>query len=105
LLTQGWRKLDWMSIAQNKSPNINFEVQKSLSISGNVSGKAKGNERYKVVLFTQNIGMGIDTLTSQNGDFIFNDLTFPDSTRFMIQARNAANKPVDGLKIFSEKLT
>lgn len=94
LLTQGWRKINWKAVTNSQAPISSFVPETDLQISGTIttnSGKpvAKG----KVSLFSTSAGLFvIDTLTDANGRFNFNQLEFPDSTRFVVQARNEKGK-------------
>lgn len=94
LLTQGWRKIDWKAVSSSQFPVSAFLPETEMQISGTVTtngGKpiAKG----KVSLFSSSGGLFvIDTLTDANGRFNFDKLEFPDSTRFVVQARNEKGK-------------
>ncbi|MBP8067471.1 MAG: TonB-dependent receptor plug domain-containing protein, partial [Pedobacter sp.] len=94
LLTQGWRKIDWKAVSQSQSPINNFLPEIDLKVSGVVTtngGKPVPNG--KVSLFSSSAGLFvIDTLTDANGRFNFNKLEFPDSVRFIVQARNEKGK-------------
>ncbi|HTM97122.1 MAG TPA: carboxypeptidase regulatory-like domain-containing protein, partial [Pedobacter sp.] len=95
LLTQGWRKIDWKAV--NSSQPITapgFQAETELNVSGTVttnSGKPVPNG--KVSLLSSSSGLFvIDTLTDAQGRFNFNNLEFPDSTKFVVQARNEKGK-------------
>lgn len=94
LLTQGWRKIDWKTIASAQPQVQRFKAETDLKISGNVStygGKPISNS--KVSLFTMSMGIvAIDTLTDIGGDFSFTKLNFPDSTKFVINSLNEKGK-------------
>ena len=94
MLTQGYRRFAWRMILGNSFPQMTYQPEKSLFISGTVKtlgGKpvAKG----KVTLFTTAKGAFLlDTVTDAEGKFKFDNLIFPDSIRFVIQARGANGK-------------
>ena len=94
LLTQGWRKINWKLVAGSALPDNNFKPETSLQISGIITtngGKPVPNG--KVSLFSSSGGIfAIDTLSDANGRFNFNNLEFPDSARFIVQARNEKGK-------------
>ncbi len=98
LLTQGWRKIDWKTIAAQQLYVQKFKPETDLKISGNVStygGKPISNS--KVALFTMSMGIfAIDTLTDIAGDFSFTKLNFPDSTKFVINSLNEKGKTSRG---------
>ncbi|MEJ5994903.1 TonB-dependent receptor plug domain-containing protein [Pedobacter sp. Du54] len=93
LLTQGWRKINWQAVNSSQMVN-NFKPETSLRISGTITtngGKPVPNG--KVSLFSSSKGLfAIDTLTDANGRFNFDNLEFPDSVRFIVQARNQKGK-------------
>ncbi len=94
LLTQGWRRIDWKAVNSSQLPTAIFQPETDLQISGTVttnSGKPVPNG--KVSLFSSTNGIfAIDTLTDAKGRFNFNNLEFPDSAKFVIQARNEKGK-------------
>ncbi|WP_374165759.1 TonB-dependent receptor [Arcticibacter sp. MXS-1] len=94
MLTQGWRRFTWKSLLTGTYPSISFQPEKSLSISGRV--KTLGGKPVtggKVLLLASKGSMMIlDTVTDTEGRFRFDNLSFTDSTRVVIQARNAKDK-------------
>lgn len=94
MLTQGWRRLEWKSIQAETFPALAFKPEQSIQISGKVvtpSGSPVPGG--KVTLFsTSGRGLILDTITNAEGRFVFNDLAFGDSTKFLVQARNAKDK-------------
>jgi copper(I)-binding protein len=101
MLTQGWSRILWKDIIGNTLTKPVFPAEKSLKVSGTVTtpgGKpiAKG----KVTLFSNAGGFFmIDTLTDAKGHFNFDNLTFGDSTKFVVQARNAKDKKYVEIKM------
>jgi len=89
MLTQGYRRFVWKQVLNDNFPAQQFEAEKALSITGRLT--TRGGEpvgRHKVTLFTNTNGLLLlDTLTSAEGRFTFNNLLFTDSTRFVIDAR------------------
>lgn len=94
LLTQGWRKINWKAIANAQPPVNSFQAETDLRVSGMVTtngGKPIANG--KVSLFSSSVGLfAVDTLTDANGRFNFDKLEFPDSVKFIVQARNEKGK-------------
>ena len=98
MLTQGWRRVLWKNIIGDRPPNIRFEPEKSLKISGTVTTYGgKPFPKSKVMLFSTSGGVfATDTISDEQGRFSFDKLIFNDSTKFVVQARNAKNgKHVD----------
>lgn len=94
LLTQGWRRFEWKNILTDSYPNLVFEAEKSMQVSGKViSMSGKPIIGGKVTLFSSSgTQFLLDTLTDSNGRFRFDNLYFNDSTKFIVQARNEKDK-------------
>ncbi len=89
MLTQGWRKIDW----RMEEPVIKHEVEKELKISGVITKSDIPLPKSKVSLITNIDGLFmLNTESNRKGEFIFNDLEFTDSTKFIIQARTEKDK-------------
>jgi hypothetical protein len=94
MLTQGYRRFDWKRALNAAAPAKRYLPETSLQISGTVvttGGKPVINA--KVKLFDlDSIQFTRDTTTDEHGRFVFKNLTFEDSVRFIVQARTAKNK-------------
>ncbi|WP_285059592.1 carboxypeptidase-like regulatory domain-containing protein [Pedobacter ginsengisoli] len=101
MLTQGWRRILWKNVISGLPPNIRFEPEKTLKISGTITtygGKPSPNS--KVSLFSSSGGFfATDTISDAQGRFSFDNLIFNDSTKFIVQARNAKNKKSVDIKM------
>lgn len=87
MLTQGWRRFNWKNLDATKT--FAFKPEKTLSISGRVTRGKKPVENGTVTLFSSGKKpMIIQTKTNSLGEFMVDSLYFPDSTRFVVQARN-----------------
>ncbi|HEX7365651.1 MAG TPA: TonB-dependent receptor plug domain-containing protein [Pelobium sp.] len=86
MLTQGWRRFSWKNLTIQP---IAFKPEKTLSISGKVTRGNKPVENGTVTLFSSGKKpMIIQTKTNNLGEFMVDSLYFPDSTKFVVQARN-----------------
>lgn len=94
MLTQGWRRFVWKNILANSFPAIIYPPEKTIKVSGVVtSSNGKPVEGGKVTLFSATGDVYImDTVTNKEGRFVFSNLLFDDSTKFVIQARNQKNR-------------
>ncbi|MBG6235183.1 TonB-dependent SusC/RagA subfamily outer membrane receptor [Pedobacter sp. CAN_A7] len=101
LLTQGWRRFLWKNVINDVSPEMTYQPEKSLSISGTLTTEGgKPISGGQVTLFSSSGGLlTLDTLSDANGKFVFDDLIFGDSTKFVVQGRNAKGKKYTELKI------
>ncbi|WP_295796537.1 carboxypeptidase regulatory-like domain-containing protein [Mucilaginibacter sp.] len=98
MLTHGYRSFEWQQILKdNNKAAINYTAEKGLSINGTIMAKGKPVPNAKVKLFTRGgVNIVLDTTADKNGKFVFDNLSFPDSTRFILQARTAkGDKDVD----------
>lgn len=88
MLTQGWRKTNWQQIASGEEPTISFPAEKRLQISGIVKKGGEPVVKGKITLVSFTGGFfAVDTLTDEKGRFIFDQIEFRDSTKFVVQAR------------------
>ncbi|WP_410222212.1 TonB-dependent receptor [Pedobacter sp.] len=93
LLTQGWRKISYQQVNNDTPLNLTFPAETGLSISGNIMKGKNPVVGGKVSLLTLAKGiMMIDTLTDSKGRFNFDEISFPDSTKFLVQARTNKDK-------------
>jgi TonB-dependent SusC/RagA subfamily outer membrane receptor len=94
MLTQGWSRFLWTDMATYVKKAPVYPVEKMQRISGtitNLGGKPVAQGKVSLLSTSGGLFM-IDTLTDANGKFSFDNLAFGDSTRFVVQARNAKNK-------------
>ncbi|GGH16766.1 TonB-dependent receptor plug domain-containing protein [Mucilaginibacter phyllosphaerae] len=94
MLTQGYRRYQWKEIMNNKPVADAYPRQTAFTISGRVTTPGGAPVvKGKVELLNFDDGLfKLDTLTDEQGRFAFKDLEFADSTRFLVQARNAKKK-------------
>ncbi|WP_316811927.1 TonB-dependent receptor plug domain-containing protein [Pedobacter heparinus] len=92
MMTQGWRRFTWKNILAGNFPQLTYKVEDGIHISGRISQSKKPVAGGKVTMMSSKDFFVIDTLTDNDGRFVFKDLVFPDSTRFVIQARTAKDK-------------
>ena len=94
MLTQGYHRFEWQKILNSPVSANQFQPENSLQVAGTVltvGGKPVANARVKLYNL-DSIQFTRDTVTDLNGRFVFNNLTFNDSVRFIIQARTSKNK-------------
>ena len=100
MLTQGYHRFEWKQIINNSWPEITFQPERSITISGQV--KTLGGKpvvKGKVSLFSKSDGLFlVDTVTDKNGRFTFN-MIFADSSKFTIKALSSRGKENVELKL------
>ncbi|TCD13026.1 TonB-dependent receptor [Pedobacter frigidisoli] len=93
MLTQGWRRFIWKNIINNVGPNITYKPEESITISGTITKGNKPVTNGKVMLMATKGTMYIlDTVTNAEGKFVFDNLSFSDSTKFVVQARTKTDR-------------
>lgn len=94
LLTQGYRRFEWKKLLDDSFDPIVFQPEKTLQISGHLKSLwGKPVAGGKITLFTTSGGVFvIDTVSDAKGNFVFKDLVFRDSIRFVVQARTAKDR-------------
>ncbi|ASU36003.1 carboxypeptidase regulatory-like domain-containing protein [Mucilaginibacter xinganensis] len=100
MLTHGYRSFEWKKILESSAGNVKqltYLPEKGLEIAGYVKSKGKAVPNASVKLFTKgNNGIILDTTANENGRFVFDKLSFGDTTKFVLQARAAkGGKEVD----------
>jgi len=108
LMTQGWRRYDVSQVLQGNYiyPEIMPEI--GLTLSGTVtqiqSTKPIAKGEVTLMLTDKEGGNFIDqTITNEKGQFIFNQLEYPDSTNLFIQSLNVKGK--DYVQLNMNKIT
>ncbi|MDP9081394.1 MAG: carboxypeptidase-like regulatory domain-containing protein [Bacteroidota bacterium] len=98
MLTHGYRKYEWEQILNNDDNQVMaYKPEIGLTVSGIVKFNGKPVDKGRVKLFGKaSGGLMLDTVTDQNGRFIFNKLAYYDTTKFVVQASTAKDqKEVD----------
>lgn len=93
MLTQGYRRFEWSLLDSivNTKPQFKAELL-GRTISGTVTDlQHKPSANAKVLLVSTNARISEATTTAANGQFRFENIIFPDSARFAVQARGANN--------------
>jgi hypothetical protein len=91
MLTQGYRRFEWRSVIVGAPAPNKYPRETAFTISGRVTtltGKPVAGGTVQLINYENGV-MKIDTLTDKNGRFVFKDLLYIDSIRFLITARTA----------------
>ncbi|WP_379088567.1 hypothetical protein [Pedobacter sp. UC225_65] len=106
MLTHGYRRFEWKKVLDNTEEISSPIPEKALQISGYL--KTLNNKPLKntpVTLFAKGSNMlFLDTLSDRNGKFTFDNLTFEDSTTFVIQALDGKNKNKAKIELAKETI-
>lgn len=89
MLTHGYRS-EWKKILANDNTPLAYRVEKGLSVGGQLKFGGKPLDKGMVKLFSKGKnGLMLDTLSDADGRFVFDNLAYNDSTKFVLQARTA----------------
>jgi TonB-dependent SusC/RagA subfamily outer membrane receptor len=106
MMTQGWRRFKWQNITNNSYPLLNYKPERTLSVSGKVTqGRDKPVVGGTVTLFSS-LGASflIQAKTDNAGEFTIDSLFFPDSTKFVIQARTDKGKKNVEIELYNNPI-
>ena len=93
LLTQGWRKVSWERIIKEDYPEVEYLIEQGLTVSGNIRNPAGKVVKNGIVNLTAgNIFNVYSAQADESGNFILGGMDFDDTTKIVMQARNAKNK-------------
>ncbi|MBC7417558.1 MAG: TonB-dependent receptor, partial [Pedobacter sp.] len=93
MLTQGYRRFTWKNVLSNIQPAMTFKAETSLTISGTVTkGKKPVVGGHVMLLSTKGTQFILDTVTNAEGKFVFDNLAYIDSTKFVVQARTSSDR-------------
>jgi hypothetical protein len=98
MLTQGYRRFEWKKILNNGYSQGTYDAEKAgLQLAGYIKNGKAAVPNGKIRLFSKSAGgMVLDTVSDANGRFVFDNLVFADTEKFIIQARTAkGQKNVD----------
>jgi hypothetical protein len=92
LMTQGYRRFIYKDIIADKFPNITYYPEQGIDISGTVR-KSSGMplENGRLLLQIPDKHYSVAGNTDKEGNFIFNNLVFQDSSEVIVNARNNLN--------------
>ncbi|HZX58425.1 MAG TPA: TonB-dependent receptor, partial [Mucilaginibacter sp.] len=94
MLAQGYRRFEWKQILTGNIPPASYRPEASLQISGSIktlSGKPVAKSKVSLLSSSKGFFM-LDTLSNDKGNFVFSNLQFKDSTKFVVQSKTTKDK-------------
>ncbi|WP_280748849.1 Plug domain-containing protein [Parabacteroides sp. PF5-9] len=90
MLTHGWRRYDIPEVIKGNIEHPPYKPETSLAVSGRVTTllTARPVKNSPINMMTMSTGETFETITSEDGRFIFDGFEFPDSTKFFLRAEN-----------------
>jgi TonB-dependent SusC/RagA subfamily outer membrane receptor len=93
MLTHGYREFEWELVMSNNYPPLAWQPEKSLQITGIAKSLfGKPLDKASVALISFKPQFLANTVSDDKGKFLFNNLVFNDSVKFVLQAVNARGK-------------
>lgn len=89
LLTKGWRRFTWKEILGEKPSELPYYAEQGLNLEGFISKKYKAKARVPAQVMINSLSEEFylaQLNTDGDGNFVFKDLPFKDSTTFLLQA-------------------
>jgi TonB-dependent SusC/RagA subfamily outer membrane receptor len=104
MLTHGYRRFEWKQVLNNNDQRLAYQPEKSLEITGQAKNLLGASlPKANVSLIPTQSKQVFTTVADDKGNFAFRDMTFWDSTRFILQATNAKGKIYTKLTYNSDK--
>ncbi len=106
MLTHGYRRFEWKKVLNDETPNLSLLPEKGLQISGylkTTNNKPLNNSRVSLFAKGKTL-LFLDTLTDRTGKFKFENLSFEDSTAFIVQALDGKNKNKAKIELIPENI-
>jgi len=92
LMTQGYRRFVYEDLIAEQYPKLNFLPEQAITLSGTLrlnTGRTYPNGG--LLLSVPSRGLRKDAYTDRDGRFVFDNLSFPDSSKVTINARSNDN--------------
>ena len=101
MMTQGWRRYDVPHALVGKGVAPQFPIEQGQMLSGTVhtEWRNKPMQNAIVKIIAPKIGFGNFVTTDENGRWMIESLSFPDSTLFVMQATNQRDKGQSNLSL------
>lgn len=88
MLTHGWRRFDIGNLKIRPAINTDNFIEKGQSISGRIKGLFGNNvKNAPIIALAPKQGITKTVTTDADGAFVIDNISFPDSTVFVLQAR------------------
>ncbi|MGQ8338978.1 TonB-dependent receptor plug domain-containing protein [Sunxiuqinia sp. A32] len=88
MLTQGWQRFDIGDVINNKLEKPKHFLEVGQTISGVYESTLLGKQKdTPITALAVNPLISVETKADENGNFLFEELDFPDSTVFTIQSQ------------------
>lgn len=105
MMTQGWRRYDVPHALVGKSVVPQFPIEQGQALSGTIRTEWRNKlmENATIKVIAPDIRYAETTLSDANGQWFIDNMSFPDSVKFLVQAESPKGSTLSNLKIDDDK--
>ena len=105
MMTQGWRRYDVPHALAGKIVTPEFPIEQGQAMSGTVRTEWRNKlmENATIKVIAPGIRYAETTTSDENGRWFIDNMAFPDSVKFVVQAESPKGSTLSNLKIDDEK--
>lgn len=101
MMTQGWRRYDVPHALVGKGVAPQFPIEQGQAMSGTIRTEWRNKlmENATIKVLAPDIRYAETTTSDENGQWIIDNMSFPDSVKFLVQAESPKGSTLSNLKI------
>ena len=105
MMTQGWRRYDVPHALAGRIVEPKFPIEQGQAMSGTIRTEWRNKlmENATIKVIAPDIRYAETTVSDANGQWIIDNMSFPDSVKFLIQAESPKGSTLSNLKIDDDK--
>lgn len=105
MMTQGWRRYDVPHALVGKSVVPQFPIEQGQALSGTIRTEWRNKlmENATIKVIAPDIRYAETTLSDANGQWFIDNMSFPDSVKFLVQAESPKGSTLSNLRIDDDK--
>ena len=95
MMTQGWRRFDWLEVLENSLPEISYFAEKGFSIEGQLVDfykREKPRPGYVMLSFLEDLTFRQEVETDEQGNFFYDRIDLPDTVNVILEAFKKGKK-------------
>ncbi|MBR5086737.1 MAG: hypothetical protein IKX31_07000 [Muribaculaceae bacterium] len=101
MMTQGWRRYDVPHALTGRIVEPKFPIEQGQAMSGTIRTEWRNKlmENATIKVLAPDIRYAETTTSDENGQWIIDNMSFPDSVKFLVQAESPKGSTLSNLKI------
>jgi hypothetical protein len=105
MMTQGWRRYDMPHALAGKAVAPQFPIEQGQALSGTIRTEWRNKlmENATIKVIAPDIRYAETTLSDANGKWFIDNMSFPDSVKFLVQAESPKGSTLSNLRIDDDK--